>query len=75
MFARRVQLVAVEEDVEIVPKIKVSRERGQDHHAHFKKLYRFFGNDTAKAIADYICIRDEEVDDSGDFEIFDPDAI
>ena len=40
---------------------------------HYKKLYRFFGNDTGKAIADYMCIHDETVDDSRDMEIFDPE--
>ena len=34
----------------------------------------FYGNDTGKAIADYLCIHDEVVDDSRDMEIFDPDA-
>ena len=41
---------------------------------HFKKLYRFYGNDTGKAIADYLCVHDETVDDSGDLVIFDPEA-
>ena len=41
---------------------------------HFKKVYRFFGNDTGKAIADYMTVYDEEVDDSRDLEIFDPRA-
>ena len=41
---------------------------------HFKKVYRFFGNDTGKAIADYITLHDETVDDSHDLEIFDPHA-
>jgi nicotinate phosphoribosyltransferase len=41
---------------------------------HYKKLYRFYGNDTGKAIADYLCVYDESVDDSQDMEIFDPDA-
>ena len=41
---------------------------------HFKKVYRLFGNDTGKAIADYLCVHDETVDDSRDLEIFDPQA-
>ena len=34
----------------------------------------FYGNDTGKAIADYLAIYDEVIDDSQDMEIFDPDA-
>jgi hypothetical protein len=41
---------------------------------HFKKLYRFYGRDTGKAIADYLTVYDETVDDSKNLEIFDPDA-
>jgi nicotinate phosphoribosyltransferase len=75
VFGGVYKLVAVEEDGEIVPKIKVSENVGKITTPHFKKLYRFFGNDTGKAIADYICLHDEEVDDSQDMEIFDPEAI
>ena len=37
-------------------------------------VYRFYGNDTGKAIADYITVYDETVDDTKDLEIFDPSA-
>ena len=58
----------------VVPKIKISENIGKITTPHYKKLYRFFGRDTGKAIADYLCVYDEIVDDSGDLEIFDPDA-
>ena len=75
VFGGVYKLAAVEEDDgTIVPKIKISENVGKITNPHFKKLYRFFGNDTGKAIADYICIHDETVDDSRDMEIFDPDA-
>ena len=41
---------------------------------HYKKLYRFIGNDTGKAIADYMCVHAEVVDVSQVIEIFDPEA-
>ena len=67
--------MAVEnEQGEVIPKIKISENVGKITNPHFKKLYRFFGNDTGKAIADYLCVYDETVDDSGEMEIFDPDA-
>jgi len=65
----------VEDDEGVVkPKIKISENVGKITNPHFKKLYRFFGNDTGKAIADYMCVYDEEVDDSKDMTIFDPEA-
>ena len=69
------KLAAVEDEVgNIIPKIKVSENVGKITNPHFKKVYRFYGNDTGKAIADYICLHDEVVDDSRDLEIFDPQA-
>ena len=69
------KLVAVEDkDGNVVPKIKISENVGKITNPHFKKVYRLFGNDTGKAIADYLCVHDETVDDSRDLEIFDPQA-
>ena len=75
VFGGVYKLTAVEaSDGTIVPKIKISENVGKITNPHFKKLYRFFGNDTGKAIADYLCVHDETVDDSGNLEIFDPEA-
>ena len=68
------KLVAVERGGEIIPKIKVSENVVKITVPHFKKLYRFYARDTGKALADYMSLRDETVDDSGEFEIFDPDT-
>ncbi|MBQ1459794.1 MAG: nicotinate phosphoribosyltransferase [Oscillospiraceae bacterium] len=75
VFGGVYKLVAVEnDDGTIKPKIKVSENVEKITIPHFKKVYRFFGNDTGKAIADYITLHDETVDDSHDLEIFDPHA-
>ena len=75
VFGGVYKLVGVEQqDGTVMPKIKISENVGKITNPHFKKLYRFFGNDTGKAIADYLCVYDESVDDSQDMEIFDPDA-
>lgn len=75
VFGGVYKLTAVErEDGTIEPKIKISENVGKITNPHYKKLYRFFGNDTGKAIADYLCVYDESVDDSGEMEIFDPEA-
>ena len=76
VFGGVYKLVAAEDEHgNILPKIKVSENIGKITTPHFKKVYRLIGNDTGKAIADYLCVHDEEVDDSRDLMIFDPDAI
>ena len=75
VFGGVYKLAAIEdENGNIIPKIKISENVGKITNPHFKKVYRFYGNDTGKAIADYICLHDEVVDDSRDLEIFDPQA-
>ncbi len=75
VFGGVYKLVAVEkENGEIIPKIKISENIAKITTPHFKKLYRFYGNDTGKAIADYLTVHDETVDDSQSLEIFDPEA-
>ena len=75
VFGGVYKLCAVErDDGSIQPKIKISENVGKITTPHFKKFYRFYGNDTGKAIADYLCVYDETVDDSGEMEIFDPNA-
>ena len=75
VFGGVYKLTAVEDEQgNIIPKIKISENVGKITNPHFKKLYRFFGNDTGKAIADYLCVHDEVADDTKDLEIFDPSA-
>ena len=75
VFGGVYKLCAVEQpDGSVQPKIKISENVGKITTPHFKKFYRFYGNDTGKAIADYLCVYDETVDDSGEMEIFDPEA-
>ena len=74
VFGGVYKLVAVEEDGQVVPRIKISENVTKITTPHFKKFYRFFGNDTGKAIADYLCVHDETVDDTKPLTIFDPDA-
>ncbi len=75
VFGGVYKLAAVEDEAgKLIPKIKISENVGKITNPHFKKLYRFYGNDTGKAIADYLCVYDETVDDSQTLRIFDPDA-
>ncbi len=74
VFGGVYKLVAVEKEGEIIPKIKISETVAKITNPHFKKLYRCYARDTGKALADYLCLHDETMDDSGNFRIFDPDA-
>ena len=75
VFGGVYKLAAVEDQQgNITPKIKISENVEKITIPHFKKVYRFYGNDTGKAIADYITVYDEMLDDTKDLEIFDPSA-
>ena len=75
VFGGVYKLVAVEDgEGTITPKIKISENVTKITTPHYKKLYRFYGKDTGKAIADYLTIHDEVVDDTKPLTIFDPDA-
>ena len=61
------------ENGEIEPRIKLSENVQKITTPHFKKVYRIYDNETAKAEADLICVHDETVDYSKPIELFDPD--
>lgn len=72
VFGGVYKLVAMENNGEIQPKIKVSENVGKITTPCFKKLYRLFDKETHKAIADVLTLNDEVIDDSKPYEIFDP---
>lgn len=75
VFGGVYKLVAVENDAgEIEPKIKVSENTAKIPVPHFKKVYRYYDNESGKALADELCVFDEVVDDSKNHIIFDPNA-
>lgn len=67
------KLVAVEENGRIIPKIKISENTAKITNPGFKRLWRFFDNDTGTAIADLITEHDEVIDESQPYELFDPE--
>lgn len=72
VFGGVYKLVAMEEEGEIIPKIKVSENVGKITTPCFKKLYRLFDRDTDKAIADVLTLNEETINDNEPYEIFDP---
>ena len=76
VFGGVYKLVAVEnEDGEIIPKIKVSENVSKITNPHFKKVYRYYDNESKKAIADELCVYDETVNENEPRTIFDPNAV
>lgn len=75
VFGGVYKLVAVEhEDGTIEPKIKISENVIKITNPHFKKVYRFYDNETGKALADELCLYDEEIDETQPHTIFDQSA-
>ncbi len=73
VFGGVYKLAAVEDaEGNIIPKIKISENHEKITNPHFKKLYRFFRKSTGRAIADYITLHDETVDETEPLELFDP---
>lgn len=75
VFGGVYKLSAVEINGHIVPRIKVSENVTKITNPCFKKLWRLYDNDSGKAIADVITLRDEIIDDSEPYVIFDPEHI
>lgn len=74
VFGGVYKLVAIENDGEIVPKIKLSENITKITNPHFKKVYRIFDKENGKAMADQLCVYDETIDESKPLTIFDQSA-
>jgi nicotinate phosphoribosyltransferase len=67
------KLSAIEKDGKVIPKIRLSENVEKINTPGAKKLYRLFGRDDGKAIADVVTLADESIDESVPFTLFDPD--
>lgn len=72
IFGGVYKLVAVEEDGEVIPKIKISENVGKITTPGFKQIHRLYDKSTNKCIADVVTLHDEEIDNSKPYEIFHP---
>lgn len=75
VFGGVYKLSAVEDNGEIVSRIKVSENVAKITNPGFKKLWRLYERETNKAIADVITMHDEIIDDTQPYEIFDPEHV
>lgn len=72
VFGGVYKLVAVEEEGNIVPRIKLSENIEKVTNPGYKTVWRLFDKENNKAIADVLTLGNEIIDDSKDYEIFDP---
>lgn len=75
VFGGVYKLAAVEENGQIIPRIKVSENVAKITNPGFKKVWRLYDRENGKAIADVITLHDEVIDDTQPYEIFDPEHI
>lgn len=74
VFGGVYKLSGVEEDGVVRPTMKISENVAKITNPGSKKVYRFYSNDTGKAIADLITLDDEVIDESQPYVLFDPEA-
>ncbi len=73
VFGGVYKLAAVEENGEIISKIKLSENVGKITNPGFKAVWRLFDRETGKAIADVLTINDETIDENKPYVLFDPE--
>ena len=73
VFGGVYKLVAVEENGQMIPKIKLSENVGKITNPGFKQTWRLFDKESGKAIADLLTANDEDIDESKPYELFDPE--
>lgn len=75
VFGGVYKLAGVGKDGEIIPKMKISENVEKITNPGFKNVFRFYGKDHGKAIADVITLREEGTPPAEEYEIFDPNNI
>jgi nicotinate phosphoribosyltransferase len=73
VFGGVYKLAAIENEGRIISKFKVSENVEKITNPGFKRVWRLFDNTSGKAMADVITLSGETIDESGPYEIFDPD--
>lgn len=74
VFGGVYKLAAVEQNGELVPRIKLSETIEKVNLPHFKQVYRFYSKDTGRNVADLVSLRDETINVEHGITIFDPNA-
>ncbi|NLK94990.1 MAG: nicotinate phosphoribosyltransferase [Clostridiales bacterium] len=72
VFGGVYKLAAIEENGELIPKIKISENDEKITNPGFKKIVRFFDKDSNMALADVLALHDESFENEKTIEIFNP---
>ncbi len=75
VFGGVYKLAAVFKDGEEIPKLKLSENVGKITTPAFKSVWRLYGRDNGKALADVVTLFDEVIDDTKPYLLFDPDHV
>lgn len=75
VFGGVYKLAAIVKEGKMVPKMKISENIEKITNPGFKNVFRLFDNESGKAVADVITLEDEIIDETGPYEIFDPNAV
>ena len=74
VFGGVYKMAAIEdENGNVIPKIKLSENTSKITLPGFKQCWRLFDRESGKAIADVITLRDEIIDDTKEYVLFDPE--
>ena len=66
------KLSALEKNGEMIPKIKLSENKGKITNPGYKKVLRIYDKAKHKALADLICLDEEQYEETKPLTIFDP---
>lgn len=66
------KLSGIEKNAKIEPKIKISNDPRKINNPGLKQVFRFYDKDSHKALADVICLDDENFENLESLEIFHP---
>lgn len=72
VFGGVYKLAAIERNKKIIPRIKISEDEGKITNPGVKEIWRIY-DDKDKAIADVITLKDETIDESKPYTLFDPE--
>jgi nicotinate phosphoribosyltransferase len=75
VFGGVYKLVALEENGEMIPKIKLSENVGKITNPGFKAVWRLFDKETGKALGDVLTDHHEIINEKKPYELFDPEHI
>lgn len=73
VFGGVYKLSAIEENSEIIPKVKISENVVKITNPGFKEVWRLFDKASGKALADVVTLAGEIIEDTKPYEIFDPE--